>query len=405
MMNYLKMAYRNLGRNRRRSILSAMALSLGLTLLIFMSAFMRGEIRSALESSIRLQSGHLQLRAASYEEEKLSLAWEDLIANPEQIIAQLKPLEQVKEATPRLQISGILAIKDESPGVQILGIDPDSPANEPYVEGMLSGSFLSPDDREGILVGYPLAQNLGLSVGDKVNLLVNTSNGDVDEQEFIVRGIFSTGTPNYDKTTILMPISKAQAMGRAEDHASIIFIMLNDLEQSSAVAAALRTSNLQVKTWIEMNELVIETENFSNAYMILLNLIVLGITATVIVNTLVMAVFERTRELGILSAIGMKGRQITSLVLTEASLLAMAGLAVGLVAGSLLSAYFAEKGIYLGDLGITGILFGERIYTYLMVEDVINLTVMTLIVTLLASLYPARLASHMEPVEALHGKN
>ena len=405
MMNYFKMAYRNLGRNRRRSVLSALALSIGLALILFIAAFYEGEMRSSMESTLRLDSGHIQIRSADYDPDKLSVAWEYLIENPEQVAAQVETLDQVQVATPRLNASGIVSIRDESSGVQIMGVDPASSANEPYREGMVSGDFPTTDDREGILIGLPLAENLGLKVGDQLNLLVNSSNGTVDEQLFTVRGIFTTGVTVYDKGTVFLPLAKAQAFSGAENRASFIFILLKDREQTDAVAAALQSPNYQVETWYELNEILVLLEDFSNAYLFILNLIVMGVTATVIVNTLVMAVFERTREIGILTAIGMKGRQIISMFLTEATMLALGGLAFGLLLGWGFSAYFGKVGIYFGDLGISGMLLEDRIYTYLTLQDTINLTIMAFIITLLASLYPARLASRMEPVEALHGSN
>jgi ABC-type lipoprotein release transport system permease subunit len=220
-----------------------------------------------------------------------------------------------------------------------------------------------------------------------------------------VRGIFNTGVTTYDKSIVLLPLAKAQAFSHAENRASFIFILLKDREQTAAVAAALQSPNYQVKTWQQLNEILVLMEDFANAYLMILNLIVMGVTATVIVNTLVMAVFERTREIGILTAIGMKGRQIIALFLAEASMLALGGLAFGLLLGWGISAYFGKVGVYFGDLGISGFYLGDRIYTYLTLGDTINLTIMSLIITLLASLYPARLAARMEPVEALHGSN
>jgi len=160
-----------------------------------------------------------------------------------------------------------------------------------------------------------------------------------------------------------------------------------------------------VLTWQKMNDLVLQTEQLANSYMVLFYLIVLGITATVIVNTLIMAVYERTREIGILAAIGMKGRRIMSLFLTEAGMLAAAGIAVGLVLGWLICAYFAHYGFYIGDVGTNyQFLLGDRIYPLLTLTDAVNLTIVALIITLIASLYPAILAAQLEPVEALHGK-
>ena len=400
MINYFKMAYRNLGRHRRRTILSGLALAMGTALLMFIAAFFEGEMRSAMESTLHLSSGHLQVRDADYDPDKLSVAWDYLIENPDHLAAQIAALGPVETATPRLVASGIVTVKDDSAGGEILGVDPASSANDPY--RIVEGQFVAADDREGILIGYPLAQSMGLKVGDQVNLLANTSEGAVDEQLFTVRGIYSTGTTAYDKGIVLLPLAKAQAFSGAENRASMIFVLLKDREQADAVKAAIPSANFQVKTWRELNSLLVLVNDFSNAYLAVINLIILGVTATVIVNTLLMSVFERTREIGILSAIGMKGRQIVSLFLAEASLLALGGIAAGGLIGWALSLYFGKVGIFFGDLGMSAdLLFEDRIFTFLTIDSALNTVITAFVITLLASLYPARMASRMEPVEAL----
>jgi ABC-type lipoprotein release transport system permease subunit len=403
MIQLYKMAWRDLGRNRRRTFFSMLALAFGVALLVFMASFVAGEIRGALQSAISLQSGHLQVRAASYNEDKTSLKWEDLIENPDALAAQIAARPDVQVATPRLYATGIVVAGDTSTGVRVIGIDPASAASAPFRDGMVSGDYLTADDRGGLLMGQTLAGKLKLSPGDTISLLVNTSNGDVDQQTFVIRGIYSTGTPGYDESTVFLPLAKAQAITRAENHASVIFILLKDQDQANAVAAALQGSAYQVKTYIQLNPLLSEFEQFANVFMYLFYLIVLGITATVIINTLIMSVFERTREIGILAAMGMRGGRIMAMFFAESSLLAVGGIVMGVALGSLLSAYVQKYGIFIGDFGITGILIGERIYTYLTLNDIVTLTIMAFVITLLAALYPALLAARMEPVEALHG--
>ncbi len=404
MFQLFKMAYRNLNRNRRRSILSALAVSLGLALLLFIAGIDNGEMQGAMQTTIALQSGDLQVRAASYVQEKSSLKWEDLVANPDEVAAQIKKLPQVTIATPRLFASGIINTSSEAIGVQLMGIDPSSPANAPIVQGMIAGSFITADDQNGILIGQTLAQKLGVKVGDPIDLSANTANGDVNEQNFIVRGIFSTNTPAYDQSTIMMPLAKAQAFTATQNHASTIFIMLDNRDLSNSVASALTSPGYQVLTWQTMNDLILQTEQLANGYLVLIYLIVLAITATVIVNTLIMAVYERTREIGILAAIGMKGRRIMGLFLAEATMLAIAGIAFGVVLGWLICAYFAKVGFYIGNIGTNyQFLLGDRIYALLTPSDTITLTIIALVITLIASLYPAILAARLEPVDALHG--
>jgi ABC-type lipoprotein release transport system permease subunit len=404
MMQTFKMAFRDLGRNRRRSFFSALAVAMGLTLLILMSSVVAGEMGSAVESAINLQSGHIQLRAETYNENKSSLKYEDLVENPDVIASKIGALQQVKAATPRLYASGYLSSGKESAGVRIDGIDPQSAANDPYKQGVISGSFITADDREGLVIGKPLAEKLGLSAGDQVDLSVNTSNGNVDEQKFTVRGIYTTGTYGFDNATIFLPIAKAQAITQTENHASTIFVLLKNTSDTNAVVQALQGSNLKVQTWSDLNTLLVEWEQMAQSYIAIFYLIILAITASVIINTLIMSVYERTREIGILSAIGMRGGRILWLFLAESSLLAVGGVIMGLILGLLATYWFNVNGFYIGNMGVTGMLISDRIFAKLTMDNVIRLSIMTFVVTLLAGLFPAIMASRMEPVQALRAE-
>lgn len=404
MLQIFKMAFRDLGRNRRRTFFSALAVAIGLALLMLMASVINGEMGNAIQSSILLQSGHIQVRSFSFDENKSSLKWEDLVANPDEIAAKVAAFPQVKAATPRLFASGFLSTGDESTGVKIYGIDPNSVANDPYRMGLLSGNFLTADDREGLLIGKPAADKLHLQVGDTVGLSVNTSNGDVQEQVFTVRGIYSTNTYAFDVSTILMPLAKAQAITQTENHASTIFILLKNETDTDSVVAALQGLNLDVLTWRDMNQLIVEFETMANSYIAFFYLIILAITASVIVNTLIMSVYERTREIGILSAVGMRGSRILGLFLAESAFLAVGGVILGVILGWGGIQLFNINGFYIGNMGLSGFLVGNTIRAQLMLDDIVNLSVLTFIVTLLAGLYPAVTASRLEPVAALRAE-
>ena len=405
MFQILKMAFRDLGRNRRRSFFSALAVGGGLALLILMASVVEGEMGGALENTIRLQSGHIQIRAATYDENKSSLKWEDLVANPDEIAAKIAAFEQVEAATPRLYASGFLSSGTQSAGAKITGIDPLSSANDPYREGIISGEYLSPDDREAVLIGRPMADKLNLEVGDTVGLSINTADGNVQEQTFTVKGIYTTNTYGFDNSTVFLPLSKAQAMTLTENHASTIFVLLKDTEMTDIVAPALSvSSDLEVKTWRDLNVLFVEWESMAQSYIGFLYLIILAISVSVIINTLIMSVYERTREIGILSAIGMRGGRIMMLFLTESSLLAVGGVLMGLVIGVLATMYFNVNGFYVGDMGLSGIAITDTVYAKLTMDNLVNLTIMTFVATILAGLYPAIMASRMQPVEALRAE-
>src|SRR5512147_39522 len=405
MIQILKMAFRDLGRNRRRSFFSALAVGGGLTLLILMASVVEGEMGGALENAIRLQSGHIQIRAATYDENKSSLQWEDLVANPDEIAAKIAKVDQVKAATPRLYASGFLSSGTQSAGAKIVGIDPLSAANDPYREGVISGSYLTPDDRDAVLIGRPMAEKLNLDVGDNVGLSLNTADGTVQEQTFTVKGIYTTNTYGFDSATVFLPLAKAQAMTQTENHASTIFVLLKDTTMTDTVAPALNvSSNLQVKTWKDLNTLFVEWETLAQSYIGFLYLIILAISVSVIINTLIMSVYERTREIGILSAIGMRGSRIMTLFLAESSMLAVGGVILGLIIGVLGTLYFNVNGFYIGNMGLSGMVIADTIYAKLTLNNLVNLTIMTFVVTILSGLYPAVMASKMEPVEALRAE-
>ncbi len=405
MFQLFKMAFRQLGRNRRRTFFSALAVGVGLMLLVLMASVINGEMGGAIETAIHLQSGHIQVRSASYDENKNSLKWEDLVANPDQLAGQIAALPQVAAATPRLFASGFLATGNETAGVSVYGIDPASAANDPYRNGLLSGSFLTADDSSGLLVGQPAALRLHLNVGDNVSLSVNTANGNVEEQTFAIRGIFSTGTYGFDNSTILLPLAKAQAITQTENHASTIFVLLKDTSTTDSVAAALKTSTgLKVLTWRDLNPLVLQFESLAQSYIGLFYLIILAIAASVIINTLIMSVYERTREIGILSAVGMRGSRIMGLFLAESTLLAIGGVIFGVILGMLAVYLFNIHGFYIGNMGISGMLVTDTIHAKPVLNDFINLSILTFIVTLLSGLYPAITASRLEPVAALRAE-
>jgi ABC-type lipoprotein release transport system permease subunit len=405
MITLWRIAFRNLGRNRRRSALTLVAVALGMGLLVVLAGLVEGEIDLALRNGIRLQTGHLQVREESYEEEKLSLAWEDLLENPRHLAAQAEAREEVRVATPVLWASGILGAHEESVSVRVVGMDPRSEAHAPFREGLAAGQFLDPEDRRGILIGQRLAESLELDVGSDVSLLVSTANQQPDEAVFTIRGLYDTGVPAYDETTVILPLDKAQAFTRAEDRASAVWMLLHNREEAEDIATALRTPQLEVVTWRELNFALLNAVEQSMGIMVLMYLVMLAVVAVIVANTLLMSVFERTQEMGILAALGMKGRQILAMFLLEAGTLGAMGVVLGILLGGLGVLYLATIGLDIGDM-TTAVAYSEMaipstIYAEFAVQETITLSIASLVITILASLYPAWLGARMEPADAL----
>jgi ABC-type lipoprotein release transport system permease subunit len=348
----------------------------------------------------------LQLRVASYEDEKLSLKWEDLLENPETLTAEAEALDEVVAAAPVLWASGVLNTRDDSVGLQMYGIDPTSALYAPFQNAMIEGEFLSPDDRSGVLIGKRLADSLDIGVGDNVNLVVVNADGEPDESTFTIRGLYSTGIFKYDDASALMPLSKAQAFTGTDGRASAIVMLLRKQDDAVAVATKLQVSDLVVKTWEDLNAVFLQTMDTALSFYIIIYLIVILIVAVIIANTLLMSVYERIREMGIMAALGMKGGQILLMYLFEATLLGLAGIVVGLVLGSLAVWYLATVGLHIGDIGAAAgdIPMGSTLYGKFNPSGMVGLSFWTLFITLLAALYPAWFASRLQPVEALHSQ-
>jgi ABC-type lipoprotein release transport system permease subunit len=300
----------------------------------------------------------------------------------------------------------MLTVRDESVGVQVFGIDPLSEAHAPIREGLVAGDFLTPDDRGGILMGQRLAESLRLAVGQRIVLVVSTADQQPDEATFTIRGLYTTGVASYDETRVFLPLAKAQTFTRTEGHASAILALLHRQEDADAVAVSLTVPGLSVLTWRDLNQMLLQTMEASTIFLNLMNLVVLAVVAVVIANTLLMAVFERRREMGILAALGMKGRQILTMFVLEAGSLGMAGITLGILLGGLGVAYLARVGLPIGEAAAAGeasnlITYGNILYARFAPSAWAELSVASLTITLLASLYPAWFAARMEPIEAL----
>jgi ABC-type lipoprotein release transport system permease subunit len=397
-------AYRDLLRNRRRSILTLLAVALGLAMLMMFNGLIAGVWQDALQNSIQLRTGHLQLRAPTYQEKKLSLQWQDLLDNPGGLGTRLNQMSEVKAAAPVLWAGSILSTGDESVSLQIFGIDPTSPLYDPIRESLVSGDFLTPDDRSGIMIGQPLAASLGVGAGQRVNLALVNADGNAENANFTIRGLFSTGIVSYDESAVFMPLGKAQAMAGTGDRASAIVVLLHRQDDAEKMAAAIQSPGVATLTWREANEFVLQTVDTAMGFYAILDGIVMLIVAVIIANTLLMAVFERFREIGILAALGMKRRQIMQIFLFEASILGLAGIVVGFALGSVGVVYLSNVGIPIGaaaSVAGSNFAIGSTMYAQYAPGTFFWLAVWTLVFVLLASLYPARYAARQEPVDAL----
>lgn len=401
---FFTIAYRNLIRNRRRTALTALVVALGLVVVMSFSALLEGMLVSMLADNIRVSTGHLQIRNESYQIDKASLLYEDLLEDGENLAAQVEALPEVQSAAPVLWNGGLLSTPQESLGVEIVGIDPDDAFHAPIREGIIAGEYLKPNDRGRILVGQRLANEMGITVGRRVSVAASNANGQGQEAVFTVAGLVDTGFPGIDQNRIILSLAQAQSFSGVGNRVSSIILMLHDQEDAADVAAKIQGTEMQVLTWEDMNSLLLQSWEVGVVYYYVLYGIVFLVVAALIANTLLMSVFERAREIGILASLGMSRGQILSLFLVEGIILALLGIALGWVLGLGAVSYLTFVGISIPAETVAlveGFAFGTTMYGGFAPDQFVILSLLLLGIVALVSLYPAWYAARMEPVDAL----
>lgn len=404
---FWSIAYRDLVRNRRRTVLTLIAVALGLMVILLMSTLFAGVIDGGIRDNIRLSTGHLQVRAESYDADKLSLQFQDLMQDGESLAAQIEGLEIVQSASPVLWTSGILSTVRESTGLRVSGLNPTDGFHEAIRDGVVSGELITADSRGEIMLGRRLADDMEITAGQRVSLALGSSEGQPEEGVFTVAGLFDTGIPSFDQNTVVMPLAQAQSFTRTGDRVSSIIVMLGDRDDTAAAAAAIQGPGLQVLTWEVLNAVLLETAQAGVGVYYAIYVIVMLVVAVLIANTLLMSVFERTREMGILAALGMNGRQIMTMFLFEAIILAIMGIIIGVLLGAIASVYMVNVGISIpADTAalVEGMSFGTTMYGQYAPGEAAVLSLLMLIIVVVVSIYPAWYAGRLEPVAALQAQ-
>ncbi len=402
-----QIAFRDLKRNRRRSILSIVSIALGLAVLMMLNGYIAGTLEGGIRNGVLLRTGHIQLRKEGYVEEKRSLLWKDLLDKAGERAATAGAAKGVKTATPVIWATGIVNTRQDTYSVQAVGIDPESEYYDTIRKGMVGGEFLAADSKGEVIIGRRFSEKLGVGVGGKINLTIGSGSDHPREGVFTVKGLFDSGVPAFDETTVYLTLWQAQDITDTRGYASAIIVMLNRQEDASTVAKALRSDGVQVLTWEEMNSLIISAFKAGMGFYYIFDGIVMVVVAIVITNTMLMVVFERIREIGILAALGLRKSQIRLLYMLEACILALMGILAGLVLGSLAVGYLVVFGIDIGDAATSVSnmpVLGAVMYGRFEPGTFALLSVATFLVVLLGSLYPASFAARMEPVAALHAQ-
>jgi putative ABC transport system permease protein len=404
---YLRIAWRNLWRHRRRTLIVVLAIGLTLAMMMMYDGLMAGFQQAIYGNAIKVLGGNIQIYAEGYHDKPNQTP---LLPLPEEnrVVDAAQSQPQAVLATRRINTSGLVSNREGAFAVSIVGIEPvKEQLTSVIAQNVVAGEYLTPDAQDVLLIGKGLAEAMNVTVGDRITLVGSSTHNQMRQRTMTIGGIFDIDMPDIEKRTVYMSLSEAENLYDMNGAASEVMLILKQIGQEGQVTKSLKSSlpGYVIDTWQTSFPDLESTISRKNSVLNVFSIIILIIAGIGILNLLLMAVYERTREIGLLGALGLKPRQISILFLLEGALMGVVGVVFGVLLGLSINLLYSRVGFdysQFSSLTTYTALINERVYSTLGLEKIIMRTVWVLIITTLAALYPAYEAAKREPAEALH---
>jgi len=400
----ISISWRNVWRNKFRSIIIMAAVAIGLTAGIFMTSFYRGMANQRIEKAIRTDIAHIQIHHNKFRENNdINLFIPEALKKA----ADIRGFDSVKGAAVRIISYSVIASAETSTGIKISGINPEQEIEVTEIQNRITeGTYLNEGKRNPILISSALAEKLMVKLGSKVILTMQDINNSIVSGAFRITGIYDTKTDSFDESNVFVnyrDISLLLSLPSGAAHE--IAVRVTDNEHVTDVYDKLHSeyNRLEIVTWSELSpELWFLTEGM-NFLMYVLFVIILLALLFGLVNTMLMVVLERTREIGILMAVGMNKVRIFLMIVLESVFLALTGGISGVVGGTIISKYFETHKIDLSIMGnaVKDMGFDTLVNTSVDVRLLIIVTILVIITGILGSLFPAYRALKNNPSETI----
>lgn len=399
----MRLAWRNLWRNHRRTLIMLLAIILGTWAMIFMTALMRGMVSQMLADGISALPGHVQVHHPDYKDDP-SIA--NLIpVSDSELESRFADAGLLQWAT-RVRVPAVITSEYESRGLTLLGVDPSLERGLTFVDyDAVEGRFLETSDDNGIVIGRKLADKLNTRLGKRVVVMSQDPDNDIADRGFRIVGIFDANVTSFEENFVFIGKETAQKMLRIGDYVSEIAVLgddYRDVEGVYAKTVSLVDDGVDVERWTDLDAYLGTMLGVMDGFVLVWIVVIFLALSFGLVNTLVMAVFERVREIGLMLALGMRPVYILGQIIVESLLLLALGLAIG--SGlSWLTVQPIKDGIDISYVGEGLDMWGMStvLYPELLLSDVILANVVVLVLGFLASLSPAWRAAHYEPIEAI----
>jgi ABC-type lipoprotein release transport system permease subunit len=409
----LIMAWRNVWRNWRRTVIAVIAIALGLALMLVFDGMLGGMDQSLYGNSVKLQGGHVQIHAPGFRE-KMNRSPLLPLDDPDAAVGAALAQPETVVVAQRIRTGGMVSSHEGTMPVAITGIQPEqeTPSVSLVAENVTQGRYLQGDDEDVLLIGDALAERLEVGVGDRVTLVGRATHDQMRRRTMTIAGIYDLGIKDVEEAMVFVSLQEAQTLFDLRDQATEIGIYLEEVGQEEEAVERLQSAlpGYEVDAWDTLDPTTKQMMEVEDQVMNGFGLIILLIAGVGILNLMLMAVFERTREIGILGAMGLKRWETMVLFLLEGVLIGLLGAFVGILLGGAISAYFGRVGLdwlalYGTDFSevseLMG-LMGDRLYFRIGIDVLVERALTVAIIAALASLYPAWQASRQEPAEALH---
>jgi ABC-type lipoprotein release transport system permease subunit len=410
----LIMAWRNVWRNWRRTVIAVIAIALGLAFILVFDGMLGGINEALYGNTVKLQGGHVQVHAPGFREKANRLPLLPLVNRGAAAEAALAQPEVVAVAQ-RIETGGMVSSREGTMAVVITGIQPEQevPSVSLVAENVVQGRYLQGNDEDVLLIGKGLAERLEVTVGDRVTLVGRATHEQMRRRTMTIVGIYDLGIGELEERMVYVSLLEAQTLFDLRDQATEVGIYLEEVGQEPPVVERLQAAvpGYEVDAWDTLDPTTKEMMELEDQIMGMFGLVILLIAGVGILNLMLMAVFERTREIGVLGAMGMKRWETMVLFLLEGVLIGLLGALVGSLLGGAISAYFGRVGLdfmalyggaEIGEFSDLIGMLGDRLYFRIGLGVLVERALTVAVIAALASLYPAWQASRREPAEALH---
>lgn len=400
-----KLALRNIFRQKVRTAMTLTAILFGVSSLVLSGGFIQDIFVQLGEAIIHSQTGHVQVFKKDFLDRGTRQPERFLIDNPQTLSDRIAGLPGVKRVSARLSFSGLLNNGKRDLGIVGEGIEPSKEAELGTFVSMTAGRQLADDDSFGMVVGQGVAHSLSLQVGDRVTMVMNTSEGALNTLDFEIIGIFQSFSKDYDARAVRIPLPAAQEL-MASDGANLLVVNLQRTEDTDAIQTAVQmmlNGELEARNWKQLSDFYEKTLQLYDRQFSILQLIILLMVLLSVTNAVNMTAFERMGEFGTLQAIGNTHSQVFRLIVLENALLGLIGASAGILIGVLLALTISAIGIPMPPPPNANV--GYTAFIRIDLPTIVGAFAIGLMATSIAAVIPAMRVSRTQIVDALRQNN